>query len=246
MRTNEQQHEEQLIDLEDLEEAAREGRKPRSARRYRIRVNKQHLEFEVSSATGREILERAGKTPPERFLLVQRLRGGGQQNIDLDEAVDFTTPGIERFITLPRDQREGREEGELRKQFALPEEDLACLQAHGYAWETVHEGRKRWLLIHGFGIPSGYTIDRATLALHLHAAYPDAQIDMAYFDPPLARSDNVGIKALARQRIDGRDFQRWSRHRTKENPWRPGEDDVCTHLTLVDDWLRRELNPKAA
>lgn len=246
MRTNNQQSDEQPIDLEDLEEAAREDRDPRPAQRYRIRVDKQRIVFDADSATGRELLERAGKTPPERFLLVQKLRGGGQKNIGLNETVSFTDPGIERFITLPRDQTEGEGGGELRRQFALPEEDAACLRAHGYVWETLQEGPKRWLLVREFPIPRGYATDKATVALDLHGAYPDTQIDMAYFHPPLARSDQKSINALAQQRIDGRDFQRWSRHRTKENPWRPGEDDVCTHLALVEDWLRREFTEKAA
>jgi hypothetical protein len=38
------------------------------------------------------------------------------------------------------------------------------------------------------------------------------------------------------------EFQQWSRHRTQQNAWRPGEDDISTYLSLVDDWLRREFD----
>jgi hypothetical protein len=55
------------------------------------------------------------------------------------------------------------------------------------------------------------------------------------------RADGVPIKALAQQQIDGTGWQRWSRHRTPQNPWRPGVDSVATHLVLVDQWLLREF-----
>ena len=231
--------ENELVELEDLEAAAAEGRAPRRARQYRIRVDQEQLVFDTTAATGREILQRVGKTPAEKFLLVQRLRGGGTRTIAPDQTVDFTTPGVERFTTLPRDQTDG--EGELRKQFALAEGDRACLDAKARPWETVLERRARWLLVHDVPVPDGYAVQRVTVALNVPAGYPDAQIDMAYFYPHLRRADGKAIAALAEQVIDGRRFQRWSRHRTATNPWRPGVDDVCTHLALVSDWLEREF-----
>lgn len=65
---------------------------------------------------------------------------------------------------------------------------------------------------------------------------------MAYFSPGLARKDNQPIGATeSTQALDGKSFQRWSRHRTNEAPWRPGDDDVATHLVLVANWLEREF-----
>jgi len=72
-------------------------------------------------------------------------------------------------------------------------------------------------------------------------AYPDSQIDMVYFLPPLERVDRRSIAALSSQMICGEELPEMARHRTSANPWRPGVDDVPTHLTLVDDWLSREL-----
>ena len=37
----------------------------------------------------------------------QKFRGGAVHPVGLDETVVFTTPGIERFMTLPLDQTEG-------------------------------------------------------------------------------------------------------------------------------------------
>ena len=64
---------------------------------------------------------------------------------------------------------------------------------------------------------------------------------MAFFFPALARLDGKAINAATPLQRDGKTFQQWSRHRTGQNPWRPGEDDVSTHLVLVEYWLEKEL-----
>ncbi len=91
----------------DLEEYAKAGRKPPQAQRYRIRIDKQHSVVSVSFMTGRELLNLAGKTPATNYMISQKLRGGEARRIGLDEKADFTTPGVERFMTLPLDQTEG-------------------------------------------------------------------------------------------------------------------------------------------
>ena len=134
----------------------------------------------------------------------------------------------------------------MRRQFRLPSEDESHLASIGLPWETVVEGRTRWLLIHDRPVPNGYTHDRISTALMIPTGYPDAQIDMVYFRPELVRRDGRAIGALSQQQIDGQQWQRWSRHRTSENPWRPGVDDVAGHLVLVDHWLERELVKRCA
>lgn len=97
------------VDEIEVEEHGRAGgtdRLPR-ARRYVIRVDKVKLTVEVSHMRGREILVRAGKSPPEQYKLRQKLHGGAAKDIALDEDVDFRAPGVERFMTLKLDQTEG-------------------------------------------------------------------------------------------------------------------------------------------
>jgi hypothetical protein len=80
------------------------------------------------------------------------------------------------------------------------------------------------------------------VALSISSAYPDAQIDMAFFSPSLQRKDGKPINATSHiQLIGGKNWQRWSRHRTAENKWRPGIDNISTHLTQVKHWLEREI-----
>lgn len=128
----------------------------------------------------------------------------------------------------------------MRRDFALPMADQGFLEGRGKPWEAVAVNRERWVLLEEFTLPSGFNVPSASVALLLPSAYPDVQIDMAYFHPFLARSDRKAINALTPRMIDGRQWQQWSRHRKPED-WRPGIDNIETHLWYVTAWLEQEL-----
>ena len=98
---------EQLVEEVDLEQHARSGHKPVRAKRYRIRVDDRYFVVHQHSMTGREILQLAGKLPPDAFILTEKTRGGGLRTIGLEDVVDFCKHGLERFTTLPRQVQEG-------------------------------------------------------------------------------------------------------------------------------------------
>jgi hypothetical protein len=229
------------IDLIDIEDHAKaNGGKPPKARRYRIRVDREKFTVEVSSMKGKEILTLAGKTPPERYLLNQKFRNGQVVPIGLEDNVDFTAPGVERFTTLPKDQTEGLVETlpALRRSFALPEDDVAQLEAAGYQWETISEN---WFLAHDFAVPAGYNLTLVSLAVQVPNGYPTSSLDMAFFYPWLQLSNSRTIpRADQGALIDGKKWQRWSRHYSPQNPWLAGEYNIITHLQLVRAWLERE------
>ena len=129
----------------------------------------------------------------------------------------------------------------MRKNFILPEGDQAYVNVLNLPWETILDGSNQWLVIHKFPVPAGYNCTEVSVALMIPPGYPVTQLDMAYFFPHLCRTDNRPIAALTHQMIDGKTFQRWSMHRTGENPWRPGVDDISTHLAMVAFWFEREL-----
>lgn len=91
----------------DLEEYAKAGKNPPKGKKYLIRVDRANFKVDQESMTGKEILELAGKTPVQRYQLNQKLRGGVVEKVEYNQKVDFTTPGIERFMTIPLDQTEG-------------------------------------------------------------------------------------------------------------------------------------------
>lgn len=90
----------------DVEEYAKEGRQVPPHRRYRIRIDRERFVVCEPCMTGAEILALVDKTPHE-YLLSQKRRGGTAEPIKPDQKVDFTEPGIERFMTLPNDTTEG-------------------------------------------------------------------------------------------------------------------------------------------
>ena len=133
----------------------------------------------------------------------------------------------------------------VRRQFSLPPEDLAFLSTLSMTWECILEGSTMWVIIHEFEVPAEYSVTAVSVALQLPQNYPEAQIDMAYFFPAVDRADGNPIRQIANQSLDGKSWQRWSRHRTNANPWRHGVDCLETHILLVREWLEREVRGAA-
>lgn len=230
------------IEIIDLEEFSKAGKTPPPGKRYRIKIDREHYEVDAECMTGRELLNLAGKKPPEKFQINQKLHGGKVTKIGLDEKVCFTTPGIEKFMTLPLDQTEGEQN---RRQFDLLDDDAEYLESLGLPWETLSDASGKWILIYDHPVPVGYTVEKTTVAIKMEPGYPRTQLDMAYFLPHLARKDGNPIGALSHQVIDGKNFQRWSRHRTGQNPWREGIDSLATHMGLVNFWFEQEFEKRA-
>jgi Prokaryotic E2 family E len=129
----------------------------------------------------------------------------------------------------------------LRRRFDLLPTDREFLDEYGLPWETIVDG-SQWALIHDFPLPRGYNHATTTAAIRIETGYPNTELNMVYFYPPLARSDGKPIGATeAQQPLDGKNYQRWSRHRTAANPWKIGRDHIGTHVILIEDWLDREF-----
>jgi len=225
----------------DVEQFSKEGKTPPKANKYRIKIDREVYVVEKECMTGRELLILAGKNPPDKFQLNMKLKGGKVEPIGLDETVCFTKPGTEKFMTLPLDQTEGEE----RKQFPLLEEDAEYLDSLGLPWETLSDSTGMWIIVYNYPVCSGYNVETVTVAIKVEPGYPRAQLDMAYFYPALTRKDGQSIGAVSVQQIDGKAFQRWSRHRTGQNPWREGIDNLGTHMSLVSFWFKQEFDKRA-
>ncbi|HEX5370571.1 MAG TPA: multiubiquitin domain-containing protein [Dehalococcoidia bacterium] len=89
----------------DIEAFAGLECKPR-AKRYIIRIDKKPYVIEKSIVTARELLQIAGKNPPEKFRIWQIIKGESHE-LALGEKVDVRAPGVEKFRTLSRTQTEG-------------------------------------------------------------------------------------------------------------------------------------------
>jgi hypothetical protein len=129
----------------------------------------------------------------------------------------------------------------MRRQFQMPEEDVEQLDSLGVEWETLKAPNGQWLLLHGFGFPSGYNLPSGSVAIQIPASYPVAGLDMAYFSPHLQRVDGQTLRQTqCEMQIDGKSWQRWSRH----YGWIPGQHNVGTHILLVRHWLDHGVGKK--
>ena len=214
------------------------GAPPDTGPDYKVQVDKDFVEIPTSHPTGRELLEFAGKKPAEHWAIYLKVKGAQPKRIGLDDKIDLAQPGVERFVTLPLDQTEGFGG---RRQFALPAEDLEWLDNTSGRYELVAETGVLRVVLYDFPIPRGYRLRQADVNVRIESGYPDTQIDMVYVHPTLERADGRRIAAVANDRFDGKLWQRWSRHRTPANPWRPGVDNLATHFGLVEHWFQREL-----
>ncbi len=96
----------QAKEVVDLEAYAREGKSVPLGQAYRIKVGKEYFTATTSTMMGRDILTLAGKTPPERHILQRKIKDQVTR-VALDQPVDFTETGLERFMTIPNEVTEG-------------------------------------------------------------------------------------------------------------------------------------------
>lgn len=105
-------------------------------RELKVQIDKDYFKAPKSVMTGFELLRLAVKLPPDDYAIYLKVEGGQPQRIGLDETVDLSRPGVERFATLPLDQTEGLE---ARRDFGLPDEDVDWIisASHRYEFEPL-------------------------------------------------------------------------------------------------------------
>lgn len=95
------------VDIVDVEKCGREGKVPPPAKRYKVRIDRDYHVFDKRIVTARELLERAGKVPVERFEIEMGMHCAGFVNLEPGQKIDLGQPGIEVFQTFPLDEQEG-------------------------------------------------------------------------------------------------------------------------------------------
>ncbi len=67
-------------------------------RKYKVKIDMKIFCFEKKIVTGKEILEKSGNIPVECFSLYQKFKKSDFEKIDLNEEIDLSKKGIEKFV----------------------------------------------------------------------------------------------------------------------------------------------------
>jgi hypothetical protein len=229
-----------LDEIVELEAYAKDGKRPPLAKGYRFKINDKSFVWDKPHITGREVLILAGLTPPETYTLRVKLAGHKPQKVTLDEKIDLRHPGTEKFRAIRKEQTDGEVQG--RRDAPLLDADMAFLEAYGHPFDIVKDG-STWVILHDFPAPPCFNRQSVSLAIRIEQGYPMTQLDMLYVFPKLSRTDGRAIpQTQVEQSIEGRIFQRWSRHRSGSNIWVPGVDCLETHVILIEEIFEQEAS----
>lgn len=229
-------------DLVDLDAAGVESfvsRKPA----WKLNVQGVMLELFAPTIVVREALIEAGFNPDQGWHIFLKVVGQQKQPVELTTVIDLRTPGIEKLRLTPKDVNNGEAPVVPRRTFALLDIDEAHLNRLGLKWETLVEAERRWLLLHDYPLPVGYTVSHSKVALEIPPTYPGAQIYGFYAYPPLALSSGRVIASTQlRGVLLGVEYHGWSRNRGPAAPWNANTDNVMTQIALVDAALAKEVD----
>lgn len=67
---------------------------------FKVQIDRETFSFDDPIVTGTQLLNAAGKRPLDEYLIFQQLKDGQFEEIRLEESVDLTLPGLERFKTF--------------------------------------------------------------------------------------------------------------------------------------------------
>lgn len=229
-------HKQETIELENC---FCEGVKPVITYQYIIKINGEKFTVEKEEISREEILKLVNKDPDKHRL--RMFTKNGKIILEKGQVVDLTKCGVERFVYEPLECQEGYV---TSLSVELPKGDSEFITSCELKVDAIKEGNLNWLIFRDFTVPDGYNVKVADAAIMIPPHYPATQLDMIYFNPPLARKDGKQIRTLSNQAIEGKTYQRWSRHRTALNKWNPEIDDIESHLDLMNSCLTAEFTKR--
>lgn len=233
-------------DLVDLDSPCIEQFKTK-LRQWKLNVQGVPLIVPQPTIVVREAITDAGFDATKPWIIVLRVHGESNREIRLDDVIDLRTPGIEKLRLTPREVNNGEGATAPLRMFTLLPADVRFLDVLELHWETRLEAtpagqNRRWVLIHDYPLPRGFTAACTLIALEIPLTYPGAQIDMFYTYPPLALTSGLPIPSTQVSAvIGGNTFNGWSRHRGPASAWDPQTDNVVTHLALVESAMLKEI-----
>jgi hypothetical protein len=209
---------------------------------WKLNVQGVALSVDTPVIKVRKALELAGVSTEQDWHIYLIVEGHDKRELSLDNDIDLTQPGIEKVRLTPKDVDNGESGTSTIRQFCLLPADEAFLDGAYPDWQAIIDTARQWILLPEYKLPAGYTQSLVNLAIEVPPTYPMAQLDMFYLFPAGVLLTGVSIAATeACETIQGNQYQRWSRHRGGRSVWRPGVDNVMTHIALVESALIKEV-----
>lgn len=203
---------------------------------FQIKVWGKTLTFATPNVPVKEIIDAAEQNPDRGWIANLKLEGGKKERVDVEGDIDLSRPGIERLDLIPDPVNDGEASPAARRDFRLLDRDEEFLDDCEFLWETITgEDGQRWLMLRNYGLPEGYNHSEADMAVLVPPTYPRAQLYGFFCYPSLKLADGNAISATndGQEKIEGRDFQHWSRQLGGEVNWNPEKDGVSTHVLLI-------------
>lgn len=209
---------------------------------WKLNVQGVILTLSTPAIIVRQALEQAGVNTDQGWHIFLIVRDHDKREVTLDDEIDLTAPGIEKLRLTPKDVSNGEANSAALRQFRLLPADEIYLDSTFQHWQATLDNGRQWVIVPEYPLPAGYSEAFATLAIEVPTTYPMQQIDMFYVFPAVAVLSGTMILATEhRETIQGKSYQRWSRHRGANSPWRPRIDNIMTHLALVESALLKEV-----
>ncbi len=133
-----------------------------------------------------------------------------------------------------------------RRDFHLSDEDIQFLDSTNLDWEAVQDGNKRAVIFYGFPLREPFQPNTVELKIKLPQDYSSgAALDMFFTSVQVTRSDGKIIPRLTQSgSFYGKIWWQWSRHYPPGTKWRPGVDNLGTHISFVKNILHDEAGGK--
>lgn len=114
----------------------------------------------------------------------------------------------------------------------LLSEDLTRLADQGFEYELLTSGDEVGVLVQGVALPADlWSTPTTEVLLRTTVLYPQSAMDM-FWTPPELRLASGGEPEASNLEVHfDRSWRRFSWHRNSE--WRPGRDDLLTHLEFA-------------
>lgn len=110
----------------------------------------------------------------------------------------------------------------------------------GYEVEVQPDGQGYAVVLKGYSLPTGYTVEKTDLLVRIPQGYPHANPDMFWVETGvLLEGGKIPEKAEHLENHVGRRWRRFSWHINKY--WHPGKDSLSSYLDFVHVRLAKKV-----